>query len=469
MKKTVRLILLTLPLVLTSCVHHHGHDHDHGHEHPPVHHWELPSRDPDRIVLTIPGDPATTAAVTWRTDISVEQGVLELAKETGAPRFDLDKTAHPAHVPETLSYEACQFHRAFSTHYHSVTLDGLEPDTLYCYRVGENDGFWSEWIQFRTASAEEKPLSFLYFGDAQNALLPYWSRLIRKAYETAPNANFALHAGDLINLPNNDTEWAEWFKAGGWIHAGIPVLPVAGNHEYTLGAQKFLSRHWRPQFTLPVETELPELLAETVYTVEYPNLMMIVLNSNKDPKMQVDWLRNTLEANTSRWIIVSFHHPIFSSGQGRDNKELRDAWKPLFDEFNVDLILQGHDHTYARGQTPQIPVQQTEQCDDSSDVQSVYINSVSGPKQYGFNTNEWDRFSAENVSLMRKGENTQFFQVINIDGNELVYQAYMTTGDLYDGFTLRKAADGTKTIEQMEQLPATRLFENTEAYQRKGL
>ena len=61
----------------------------HGHEH--VHHWELPSRDPDRIALTLPGDPATSVGVTWRTDPSVTQAVVEFAEETGAPRFELDK------------------------------------------------------------------------------------------------------------------------------------------------------------------------------------------------------------------------------------------------------------------------------------------------------------------------------------------------------------------------------------------
>jgi hypothetical protein len=102
-------------------------------------------------------------------------------------------------------------------------------------------------------------------------------------------------------------------------------------------------------------------------------------------------------------------------------------------------------------------------------VQSVYINSVSGPKQYGFNPAEWDKFKNEDVSLLRKAENTQFFQIIRIDGNELEYKAYTAAGQLYDGFTLRKADDGSKIIEQMDNLPATRMFDTTEPYTREGL
>jgi hypothetical protein len=432
------------------------------------HHWELPSKDPDRIVLTIPGNPSTTAAVTWRTDTSVKSAVLEIAIETGAPRFDLDKTTHQAQT-ETLRFKKTKINRAFAANYHSVTLNDLTPNTLYCYRVGNGDDHWSEWIQFRTVPDKETPFSFLYFGDAQNALLPYWSRVVRKAYATAPDAWFSLHAGDLVNIPDRDTEWAEWFKAGGWIHAGTAVLPVAGNHEYNKDAAKSLSKIWRPQFTLPVETTLPAVLAETVYTVAYPGLRIIVLNSNKTMDPQVDWLRNVLEANDSRWTVLSFHHPVFSSGKDRDNKELRAAWKPLIDKFKVDLVLQGHDHTYARGQTPQVPTRFSTQDGASTAVSSVFVNSVSGPKQYEFNEEGWDHFKKHDVTLQRQAENTQFYQVIHIDGNTLVYKAYTAAGTLYDGFTLRKKDDGSKIMEQMENLPATRLFKNTGRYTKDGM
>ena len=43
------------------------------------------------------------------------------------------------------------------------------------------------------------------------------------------------------------------------------------------------------------------------------------------------------------------HYPIYSSKQGRDNVGLRNALQPLFEKYKVDLVLQGHDHTYGRG------------------------------------------------------------------------------------------------------------------------
>ena len=51
----------------------------HDHKYEGLHHWEIPSKDPDRIILTFNGDPSTKRAVTWRTDLSVEKSEAQIA------------------------------------------------------------------------------------------------------------------------------------------------------------------------------------------------------------------------------------------------------------------------------------------------------------------------------------------------------------------------------------------------------
>ena len=63
-----------------------------------------------------------------------------------------------------------------------------------------------------------------------------------------------------------------------------------------------------------------------------------------------------MDKNDKKWTIVTFHHPIFSASTGRDNPMLRALWKPLLDHYNVDLALQGHDHSYARGAVYEKPI-----------------------------------------------------------------------------------------------------------------
>lgn len=164
------------------------------------------------------------------------------------------------------------------------------------------------------------------------------------------------------------------------------------------------------------------------------------------------------------------HHPIYSSGRDRDNPEKRDALLPILIKHRVDLVLQGHDHTYARGFVgAQVQTPGRRAAVDNGGVTTMFVNSVSGPKQYEFNENGWDEYEPTGVTLERMGENSQFYQIIRIDGDELNYSAYTTDGALYDQVRLSKSAEGLKSITSNEQaLPPTRRFENTLPYESVG-
>lgn len=421
--------------------------HDAPHPLPPIYpeaEAHAPRPLPDRIVLTWRGDPATSQAVTWRTDPSIRRGVAELAlaKDNGralqATAVNATTTAFTSDLGEA--------------HYHSAEFTGLQPDTLYAYRVGDGAN-WSEWFHFRTASRDAKQFSFVYFGDAQNDLKTHWSRVFREAFREAPRAAFTLHAGDLINRANRDAEWGEWFGAPAWVNATIPVVPAPGNHEYARRDEKDerspreISRHWRPQFALPEHG--PAGLAESCYYLDYQGARIVVLNSNERQPDQAPWLREVLAKNPQRWTILAFHHPIFSPARNRDNPTLRNAWKPLIDEFKVDLVLTGHDHTYARSGdvagrvrvgTQNLPAGYNQVYDPA--IGTVYVVSVSGPKMYDITSDTW---------AVRTAEDTQLFQIITIDGDELRYEARTATAQLYDAFALKKRAN--QPNELRESLP----------------
>lgn len=402
-------------------------------------HWEQASADPDRIVLTWAGDPATSQAVTWRTSAEVAKGYAEIALAGPNSGFAATATRHEA-ATEKLERPA---NPQPVTHYHSVHFQQLKPNTKYLYRVGDGNNRWSEWIEFTTARRDREPFTFLYFGDAQNDVLSHWSRVIRAAYRQAPHASFSVHAGDLINTAHNDREWSEWFKAGGWIHSSVPAIPTPGNHEYgNINDKNRLSVIWRPQFTLPVERTLPPELAETVYYIDYQGTRIISLNSNRQMPAQAKWLDQVLSNNPNKWTVITFHHPVFSSGSGRDNKVSRQLIKPVVDKHKVDLLLQGHDHTYARGHTP---VRMTKE-PKGKQITTMYVNSVSGPKMYEFQKDGWNIYKPDGVILDRKAIQTQFFQVIDVAGDWIKYRAYTADGKLYDSFKIHKDSKGVKTL-----------------------
>lgn len=444
----------------------HGHDHDHDHEHSVIAvkpaAMYAPTAMPDRIVLTLNEDPQTTQTVTWRTSVEVATGLAEIAEAEAGPLFVSKATQHVA-TSEALKSDIS------TAHYHSLTFRELKPGTTYAYRVGDGTN-WSEWFHFKTASATDQKFSFIYFGDAQNSVRSMWSRVIRKAYQDAPKAAFILHAGDLVNRGNSDAEWGEWFGAGGWVNAMTPSVAVPGNHEHVKidGVRRNLSKHWRKVFTFPENGVLG--LEETCYTLTYQNMRLVCMNSMARQEEQAEWLDEVLTANESPWVVCTFHHPIFSTGKDRDNAELRALWKPILDKHRVDLVLQGHDHTYGRTQfnvpaadatrddfatasrkskEPQMQQTFTVGQDNSAtgkqfvDKQfgTIYVVSVSGPKMYSNTKYDF---------MKRVAEDTQLYQVIHVDGDRLRFEARTAIGDLYDAFELQKREGKINKLIEME-------------------
>ncbi len=375
-----------------------------------------PTAIPTRIVLTWTAEPATSQSVTWMTDDSVHQGVAEIAVSGPGPSFVGSRVTMPGMVRKVKS------DLGWTAHYHTVQFEGLTPATTYAYRVGDGVN-WSEWNQFSTASEQPLPFTFIYFGDAQNDLKSHWSRVVREAYRDAPRASFLLHAGDLVNRANRDAEWAEWHEAGGFIHRGTPCLATPGNHEYDRG----LSKYWRPGFAFPEHG--PKGLEETVYWIDYQCARIVCLNSNERQEEQVEWLEKVLAGNDRPWTILTFHHPMYSSAVGRDNEELRALWMPIFDKYKVDIVLQGHDHTYARSRLLTVENVSTGVAQQSPESGTMYVVSVSGPKMYKL---ERRRF------VRRTAQDTQLYQILHVAPDRLDFEAKTATGEKYDGFALLK-------------------------------
>jgi hypothetical protein len=396
---------------------------------------------PDRVILTFAGDPATSQAVTWRTDGSLRSAVAELALATAGPGFEKGWHGYDAKAVRSLPARSEKLSAGgVEALYHSVNFTGLTPRTRYVYRVGDGTN-WSEWFQFETAANTPEPFGFIYFGDAQNGIRSLWSRVARGAYSDMPKARFIVHAGDLVDNGNADAQWGEWHAAAGWINGMVPSVPTPGNHEYT--GPKGLTEHWRPQFTLPDHG--PAGLQESCYYIDYQGVRVIALNSNEKHAEQAAWLGPVLADNPNRWTVVTFHHPVYSPVAGRDNPAVREAWRKVFDAAprGVDLVLQGHDHTYGRS-----GLMREDNTLSGTQVQTqrgtVYAVSVSGAKLYAGGDLPW---------MQRRGSGAQLYQLIRVDGDELTYESRTARGDLYDAFTLRKRPDGGNDLLEGEARP----------------
>jgi len=378
---------------------------------------------PERLLLTLTENPSKSQAVTWRTCAKVNYPKAQIASVIDSPALQ-DNLRTINAVSEKVSRGKDKF-----VYHYSAVFEALKPDTIYAYRVGTYDN-WSEWNQFKTACTSDAPFKFVYFGDPQENVKSMCSRIFRAAYKKAPDADFWLFVGDLVTNGDKDGEWAELFDAFGWIPRMTPMMLIPGNHDYPdkryLHAKPYeLFPLWRPHVTLP-ENGLHGL-EETAYYIDYQGVRFVMLNGNEKIEEQARWLDRILSENHQRWTIVGIHQPVYSTtSKGRKDSKLQNQLVPIFDKHSVDLVLQGHNHTYSRTYEIKNVVRTGD-----NEKGTVYVISVSGPKFYEVKTQQKD--------LMAKIETgRQLFQVIHIDHNRLLYESFDVTGEVYDSFTLEK-------------------------------
>ncbi|MFD2837524.1 hypothetical protein ACFS3C_16080 [Azotobacter vinelandii] len=119
-------------------------------------------------------------------------------------------------------------------------------------------------------------------------------------------------------------------------------------------------------------------------------------------------------------------------------------------KYNVDLVLQGHDHCYSR-LSAEAGHEAALAARAAGAVQGpVYLVSVAGSKMYRLN----DRARRQPD---RVAEDTQFYETVEVESQRLAVRTYTASGRLYDAFDLLRDAQGGKhLIEPVANLPAER-------------
>lgn len=231
--------------------------------------------------------------------------------------------------------------------YHEVKLEGLEPATPYFYQVRSTaDGATVEdaVLTFRTGVKPDQPFSFVVFCDTQSSP-DVVRRLSEHAYAQRPN--FTLHGGDIVSSGRNKSHWTgHYFPNSEALNTRVPLIPAIGNHEEN-------ADFYYDYFSLPEP--------EYYYKFSFGNADFFMVDSNK-PLLpgtpQMGWLARELGASTATWKIVCHHHPPYSSDENdygdtyhgdSTQGDMRLRWVvPLYEKHGVDLVWNGHIHTYER-------------------------------------------------------------------------------------------------------------------------
>lgn len=373
---------------------------------------------PHRLLLSFGNNGPLSRTVSWTAGNTAEGAYLEL--------HDLDTNEEAVCVPAESEVFAS---RSGVGAFHHAHLDRLLPGHHYRYRAVTH-GKATAWHHFRMPLSDlstEGDFAFLYFGDIQDSIGGKCGLYVRNAMAAHPEAEFTVLGGDLIERPT-DAYWEEAFRSLGTMATTLPILAVAGNHEYLKQPIRQLERRFSLTFPYFLDAKVSD---NHVFTLNYHAAQFYLLDSNRELPFlltQRDWLSKAFKESAARWQIVVLHHPIYSLKGSTNNLVQRTLFADLLNE-NADLVLQGHEHAYGR---------MTQRDDSGKATPPLYTVSHCSPKHYRIEFDErFDRF----------GTGAAHYQLIRIHGDTLSMRTYdATTQQLYDAVDIVKGEHDRPTI-----------------------
>jgi len=225
-----------------------------------------------------------------------------------------------------------------------ATLQNLKPGTRYYYRIRAGNRILAEGRQytFQTdAGIADQQFSFFVTADVGDKRLrqKYAADAILKAN---PRPELGILCGDIVYNRGHSSHYDERLMRP-WkdLFCTIPVWPALGNHDWRSSP----AENWEREWYLPNN--------EHYYSFDYGNAHFIALDTRDgdiyNRVNQVRWLEQDLAANVNKdWIFVYYHHPGITCTYKGDNDAVIEHFLPVFDRYKVDVVFNGHAHTYER-------------------------------------------------------------------------------------------------------------------------
>lgn len=373
------------------------------------------SQTPVHVLLTFGDAQPLSRNVSWQADSVLRPSWLELVCLADS---DTIRVEAQGEVFRSRGGQAA---------YYVARLRELQAGASYAYRA-VTGAKASPWYQFRTQPDAADKVSFLYVGDVQDSIGGEANRFLCEALSRHPESEFLVCGGDLADGPRQSC-WDEAFRDIDSVTQAMPLLVVAGNHDYRKGVIQWLERRFPLTFSYFLDSKMGD---NQVYTLNYGPVQFFLLDSNRElPYLltQRDWLKTQLEQSRARWKIVVLHHPLFSIRSRSRNLIQRWVFNDLLEAYDVDLVLQAHEHAYARMTAHE----------GGQAVTPVYTVSHCSPKNYEIYEN--DRYDKSIAS-------SRFYQTVQISGDTLTLAAYeVYHHSLCDSLQIIKEKDITKIIE----------------------
>ncbi|MFX1394114.1 MAG: metallophosphoesterase [Promethearchaeota archaeon] len=269
-------------------------------------------------------DPKTTITIIWMTK-QPEFGELKYGKYGGPP--------HHENIARDIEYNTI----------HVIKLTNLKPGTKYFYEI---PSLGNKIHTFKTAPEGKKSFNFMLIGDLRQVVgeRSVYDELVELMNDH--DYNFIISPGDNVQGGSRSRSWHQFLQIMTEQGRNHPYMTSIGNHDTT---SKEKSLDFKEFFPYDYASSL-----DYYYSFDYSNAHFIVLDtfdllksdSNYISDEQIRWLCEELDNNRDKWLFVIVYKPPYSTAYYNMNDDLISQLCPIFYEYEVDVVISGHEHTY---------------------------------------------------------------------------------------------------------------------------
>jgi len=388
----------------------------------------VPKTEPYNMIATINGDPRTRMGFCWFTNDGITDGEVQIIANGDATAADFEAggvITVPANATQTKSLRYSGKARyivnasgidpgvRYKYISHKATATGLTPGTEYSWRCGYA-GHWSPIAHFRTEDENQGEFSFIYMTDSHIMNATYVAEARRcalAAVKTVPEARFCVFPGDFVedgDANNSEWEWERWFEeALNPVIMKMAIAPTDGNHDDSPNINYTYHFNTDNEFNYSI-TNKPQFEG-IVYNFVYGDALFLVFSMQdfwREPYKYSDmtseyltdhisyWFRKSVTENPdTKYRISLAHFNLFSGSDHSTDEEpplFRACMLPTMKACEIDVALQGHDHTY-EVIGPVNPDNCTPILDAITDVEEVDVNknkNITGKRGGTFRTDD---------------------------------------------------------------------------------
>jgi len=236
---------------------------------------------------------------------------------------------------------------------------------------------------------------------------------------------FIVNSGDLVEDGDEESDWDNEFFSASMpsvreMMRRLPYLAAVGNHE---GNGILFAKY----FPYPMMAD-----GTNYYAFDYGPVHFTVIDQYDDyspGSTQYNWIKNDLEQATKPWKIVLMHKPAWSAGGHSNDEETQTYLVPLFEQNGVSLVINGHNHYYARAVKDDI----------------TYLTTGGGGAPL-YNPDSSYPY------VVKVDRSYHFLKIILWDDRQLEVKAIRADGSLIESFTVNNNHVGIRLVHRDDRL-----------------